>query len=308
MNAKARHHDLSFLPEDYVERRKEQRTNLICLSLFGLVLIGVVGAYLVTTRNRSEIRSLRQQVNAAYAEAGRRIEQLETLQQQKQQMLRKAQVTATLVEKVPRTFLLADLINRMPQSLSLLEAKMSSSLYKAPLISVIDTKKTAMANAKAKKPEDDITPPKYVLTLVLLGVAPTDVQVAQYMASLSRSSLFSDVSLVYSEEMKIDQTSMRKFRMEMTLAEQADVRTVEPVIAERRPSRNPLRRTDAAAAAVPITPQTQAGQGNGGGLWQSIGSLLGKSGPAQPAATGASKINPKEAAKVSHISTPPQEP
>ena len=34
---------MSFLPEDYVERRIEQRTNIICLSLFAIVLIAVVG-------------------------------------------------------------------------------------------------------------------------------------------------------------------------------------------------------------------------------------------------------------------------
>lgn len=312
MNLKPRNNDLSFLPEDYVERRKEQRTNLICLSLFGVVLIGVAAAYLVTTRNRSEIRGLREQVNASYAEAGRRIEQLEKLQQQKQQMLRKAQVTATLVEKVPRTFLLADLINRMPQQLSLLEAKMTSTLAKSPIISVVvDPKKSAMANAaKGKKSEEEPPPPKHVVTLTLLGVAPTDVQVAQYMSSLSRSALFSDVSLIYSEETKIDQTSMRKFRVEMTVADQADIRTIEPVIAEQRPSRNPLRKAEHTAAA-PITPQTQAGQSASNGLWQSIGSMLGGKGVVpspQPAGKSSVRKPTQEAAKVTATPTTPQEP
>jgi hypothetical protein len=130
------------------------------------------------------------------------------------------------------------------------------------------------------------------------------------MSSLSRSSLLSDVSLVYSEEMKMDQASMRKFRIEMTVADQADVRTIEPVVAEQKPSRNPLRRTEG-AAAVPITPQTQTGQTSGGGLWQSIGSMLGGKGvapSAQPAARSPFKNSIKEAAKVSQTPTTSQEP
>jgi Tfp pilus assembly protein PilN len=281
MQPQTRSNDLSFLPEDYVERRKEHRTNLICLTLFVVVLVGVVGAYFVTTRQRSEVRVLRQQVNAAYTEAGRRIEQLEKLQQQGQQIMNKAQVTVTLVEKVPRTFLLADMINRMPQSLSLLEAKLTSKAGKPPVIAVMDPKKSAMANAKKKaepRPED-LLPPPQVVSLTLVGVAPTDVQVAQYIASLGRSPMFQDVNLVYSEETKIELTPMRKFRIEMTLSDKADARTLEPLVAGQKPSRNPLK-TDLISAPPSASPAGKSGGQAGGGFWQSFGAMLGRAGSA----------------------------
>ncbi|MDH3583566.1 MAG: hypothetical protein OER86_05060, partial [Phycisphaerae bacterium] len=141
--------DMSFLPEDYVEKQIEQRTNLICISLFAVVLIGIIGAYVVTTRHRAEVRQERTKVNNAYADAARRLEQLEELQQSKQQMMRKAQLTATLLEPVPRSFLLADLINRMPSTLSVLEFGLKTKTERRR--ARVKLNKTALANAQNDK-------------------------------------------------------------------------------------------------------------------------------------------------------------
>jgi Tfp pilus assembly protein PilN len=256
---------LSFLPEDYVERRKEQRTNLICLSLFGVVLIGVVGAYLVTMRQRADVRQQRTAVNHAYAEAAKRLEQLEKLQQQRAAMLRKAEITRTLVEPVPRTFLLADLINRMPATLSLFECSFNSKNITPP--PSIDSKKSAMANAqKPAKPPEPATP-RTLVTVSLVGVAPTDVQVAQYMSQLARSQLVADVNLVYSEETKINESFMRKFRIDMTLNEKADVRTIQPLLVERKIKHNPMQSDSVTALPAgktgdPVVGRTKAPTGS----------------------------------------------
>ena len=237
---------LSFLPDDYIERRIEQRTNFICLTLFVIVLGGVITAYVITQRQRGEIRERRAQVNEAYTEAARRLEQLDRLQAQKEQMMRKAQVTAALVEPVPRTFLLADLINRMPESLSLFDFELSTKEIRRP--SPRKRNRSALANNSEKDGKDgkDGPPapppvPERKVTLVMVGVAPTDVQVAKYMSTLSRSPLLSDVNLVFSEETKIQESTMRKFRIEITLDRDADARQVKPLKRPRRPKTNPMK-------------------------------------------------------------------
>lgn len=251
---------MSFLPEDYVERRIEHRTNLICLSLFVLVLGGVVAAWFVTTRHEADIRRQREQVNASYTEAARRLEQLQQLEERRTQMMRKAQTTASLVEPVPRTFLLADLINRMPSTLSLLEWSITSKQQAAP---VVLTKKSALAikNDAKKKDKDDKAdeppPPRYTVSVSMVGVAPTDVQVAQYMASLSRSPLLDDVNLVFSEETKVDENLMRRFRIEMVVKEGADVRKIDPLTVPRKLKTNPLE--DDPIVASPGIPATDGG-------------------------------------------------
>jgi Tfp pilus assembly protein PilN len=227
------HKDMSFLPEDYVQGRIAQRTNLLCLSLFALVMVGIVGAYMVTSRHRAQVRQELREISSAYTDAARRIEQADKLQEQQRLMLSKAKVTAGLLEPVPRTFLLSDLINRMPETLSLIELQVDTK--KVRQIQKVDPKKSALANKKPAFKKVNVAPPvyKHEVKLVLVGLATTDVEVAGYMASLTKSPFLSDVSLVYSEQSQFQEDNMRKFRVEMNLAEGADARKIDPLTPER---------------------------------------------------------------------------
>jgi len=246
---------MSFLPEDYIERRVEMRTNVICLSLFGVVLAAVLGAYFVTSSQRSEVLDRQQEINAAFTEAAQRIAQLDELQQQKVALMRKARVTATLIEPVPRSNLLAELINRMPASLSLNEFEMTSKeIAIAPVTVAVKPKGSAMS--AANKANEDAGPaipdvPRFHVELSLVGTAPTDIQVAQYMASLARCPLLAEVDLVYSEETRIEDASFRKFKIDMVLNPDADVRQIEPLIVDRN-QRNPMAGSAAVDPSAPL--------------------------------------------------------
>lgn len=264
--------DLSFLPTDYVERRIEQRTNLICLTLFGVVIAGVIGAKVVSLRHANEVKQQRAEINAEFADAAARIEKLNTLQRSKDQMLRKAQVTGRLLEPMPRTFLLADLINRMPPTLSLFELELESKVDKS-VLPVINRSKAAMKNKGKSKTDKAAEPepvPQYIVTLKLVGVAPTDVQVAQYMSALSRSELLSDVNLRFSEESKIEDSTMRKFHIDMTLNTDADVRQIQPLLADRELRMNPLDEPGSESKAITLTPEGPKLGGADGGLIQQV--------------------------------------
>ena len=56
----------SFLPEDYLDQKAERRTNLISLSLFGIVMVSVFAAFLVTNRQWSQVKNDRALINAQY--------------------------------------------------------------------------------------------------------------------------------------------------------------------------------------------------------------------------------------------------
>ena len=251
---------MSFLPDDYVEQRVDQRTNVICLTLFVVVLAGVVGAYVVTSRQRNEVRQQQARINDSFAEAARRIEQLDKLRDQKTTMLQKAQVTASLLERVPRTFLLADLINRMPETMSLFELQVSTQQVKKTLVrrdrSALSNKRLADKGKEDAEKENVIAAPPTQVALVLVGVAPTDVQVAQYMASLQQSDLLDDISLVFSEQSRIHDTSVRRFRIEMMLSAAADVRQIDPLTKPREIDGNPMKVKDPLENLAIISPDS----------------------------------------------------
>lgn len=237
----------SFLPEDYIERKIQRRTSLFSLVLFTLVMGGVLAAYMVTDRQRTEARADLEAMNAKYAEAARRIEQLDQLQQRKQRMMQKAKVTSVLVERVPRPLIFSELINNMPISMGLLEIELSTRVLPpkiVPQTAIEKAKLDAAANAgkdSLMTPEVEIKPTES--TLQVIGVGPTDVTVAQFMTTLGKSPVFRDVNLAYSEEITIDGQNMRKFRIEMTLNPQIDVQKIEPLMVKRELKQNPMAGT-----------------------------------------------------------------
>lgn len=233
----------SFLPEDYIERRIQRRTSLFSLALFVAVMGGVIAAYMVTDRQRAEARAKLEEVNTRYAEAARRIEQLEHLQQNRTRMMQKAKVTAALVERVPRPLIFSELINNMPVSMSWLEMELATRVSAPKIVPQTAIDKAKLDAARAKEaltlgPEVEIKPTESSIQVV--GVGPTDVQVAQFMTSLGKSPIFRDVNLAYSEEISIDGQTMRKFRIEMMLQPQIDVQTLEPLMVKRELKQNPM--------------------------------------------------------------------
>lgn len=238
----------SFLPEDYLAQRAERRTNVISLTLFAVVMSGVFMAFLVTNRKWAQVKTAQESMNAQYQDAAVKIEQFNQLQSQKEQMLTKASLAETLVERVPRSILLAELINRMPARLSVLKFEMKSEELKRAKVPEPAKKATGRVSGptRAKTKEEvaeetkqKVEAPKYMVTMSMVGVAPTDVEVSRYMSELNAYPLLSDVGLEYSKETEIEGQVMREFRIRMALSQEADVKSISPLVKPRVP-KNPM--------------------------------------------------------------------
>ncbi|MBX3359282.1 MAG: PilN domain-containing protein [Phycisphaeraceae bacterium] len=228
----------SFLPEEFVRRKRERRSNFIALVLFCIVMFGVVAAFFVTHRQWNSVKSLQQDINAQYTAEGRKIDQLKVLEAQKQEMLEKADITAALLERVPRSILMAEIINRMPEQLTLTDLKlMGKRLKEAPAMDTKEKLKQAAkpkslagAAAKDKEPErPKPTAPKFDFTIELVGLAAADDKVADYQASLKQCPLLDGVDLVYTGAVKVDDVERRKFRIEARIKATADARNIQPL-------------------------------------------------------------------------------
>ncbi len=242
----------SFLPEDYLRRKGERRSIVISLALFAIVTMGVVGAFFVTHRQWNTVKERQSAINAEYALETQKIEQLNQLEATKSEMLEKAEVTTALVEKVPRSILLAELINRMPKQLTLTEFDLKSSRIKEAVkpnnvkskprsLAGPKTRAEIAANAKAKaKAEEDEKPkpvvPKFEYKVEMVGLSVSDEDVADYVTALNECPLLQKVDLIYSGAVSIDDIDMRKFRIEAMIKPTADARKIEPLHVPRLPS------------------------------------------------------------------------
>jgi Tfp pilus assembly protein PilN len=224
----------SFLPEDYLDQRAERRTNLISLTLFAIVMIAVFTAFLVTNRQWSQIKSAQRAINDEYAEAASHIDRLNDLEMQKKGMMSKAELAAALVERVPRSILLAGLINRMPKGLGLLEFELKSDRVRVKQATPTNQPRNLARRRRARNPVVDEKPkvevPKYHVKLRLVGIAPTDEEVSRYIAQLNNFELLKNVQLQYTEERLVNDSRMRQFEVEMELDPEKDVRTQSQTI------------------------------------------------------------------------------
>jgi len=219
---------LSFLPDDYLETKRQRRTNVVCAVLF-LGIMGAIGtAFSMIEKSLRAVEKQHSEVARQYAEAAKSIEQVKQMQDKQRKMGQQAELTASLLEKVPRSFLLAEVTNAMPAGVSLMDVKLESKVRMpggpggGGGKSQFELKREAMQGAKASKanaPQAKI----YDVSLKISGMADNDVQVAQFMAKLNTSSLLQDVNLVISDEYVVNELKMRKFEIEMALNPNAEV-------------------------------------------------------------------------------------
>ncbi len=257
----------SFLPEDYVEKKAENRNLAIAVFLFVVVTLGVVAAFFVTNRQWTSVKARQHEINQAYATETKKIEQLKELEAQKAEMLDKAEVTTALIEKVPRSILLAEMINRMPQNLTLTELNLKSKRVieakpkEKPAPSTAKPRSLASARpgaggAKSNEPLPAPKPqaPKYEFKLEILGLAGADEEVADYHRALSDCPLLDKVEILYSGDVKISDVNMRKFRIEASLRGNADARHIEPLQVPRLPPRPGVAGIGRVLAIDPMDP------------------------------------------------------
>ncbi len=232
----------SFLPGDYVARKAEMRANLICLALFGVVMFGVTGAFFVTNRQWLQVKKSQEQITGQYTLEAAKIEQLKVLEKQKEEMMLKAEITTALIERVPRSILMAELITRMPDDITLLELSLVSKRIKDPVaapkdaksgpqIKTLSTAKPVAGKGEPKEPPapEKVVPPRFEYTLRMVGVARVNNNIADYIQLLKECPLLDNADLKYIKEITIEKLDLRKFEIEATIRKDADARGITPV-------------------------------------------------------------------------------
>ena len=230
----------SFLPEDYLAQKAERRTNIISLVLFAVVMLAVLLAFVVTNQKWSKVKDEQARINSRFQQAAEQIDEVKKLDEQKDEMIHKAELAAALVERVPRSILLAELVNRMPPRLSLTEYTMESERVRTVARPARDTdEKTGRLKPKRGKTKAEaatgprkIEAPKYTIEIAMVGVAPTDLEVSRFLTELNGFTLVKNVILQYSEEQLIEEQVMREFKITMQLAPDADVRSLESLASD----------------------------------------------------------------------------
>lgn len=215
---------INLLPDDYVERRSRNRVASICAVLFFVEMAAVLGAWIITERNIRHTMTVKDNVNDSYENAARMIARMQELEAQKKVMLRKANLTSALVERVPRSTLLAILTNALPKGTSLMQVDLETRRRLEP-----DSSRSKAGPASGKRSTTLTSEPKpasvkrpTTVVMEVTGLAGTDMEVAKFIANLARCTLVEVVDLVYSERREVNSHVMREFQVKLQLRSDAD--------------------------------------------------------------------------------------
>ncbi|MDX2131967.1 MAG: PilN domain-containing protein [Planctomycetota bacterium] len=255
----------SFLPEDYIRSKAEGRANIITLTLFALVLAGVMGAFVVTKASVEKIAKRKEFVNQQFQEAEKKIAQLKSLESQQAQMMEKAEITSALVEKVPRWAVLGELTLRMPADMRLDSLVIKSTRPKVevapppgakpPAVKSLAGKFAAKVKPEAKEPER-VKPqvPRFTYALTLEGTAVKNQDIADYLASLKQSPVLDKVEMAFIRESSERGSDYRKFQVTAQLRTELDTtglaQSLSRLVAERTRWVAEQARADGAASAA----------------------------------------------------------
>lgn len=208
--------NINFVPNDYVEQRQSSRANFLYLMLLTAMLgaIGITFGF-IKMRQRT-VQTELATLNTRMSEANQQIAQLEELKTKSKTMMKTMVMTAELLEPVPRSVLLASLTNNLPSGVSLTELDLKTTETKiyAPAKKKAPANASKGAEAKAEPERPEI---KTETNLDLKGIAPSDIQVASFIARLSSSIILDQVELVDSRELEIEGIKFREFRLKAQL-------------------------------------------------------------------------------------------
>jgi Tfp pilus assembly protein PilN len=225
----------SFLPEEYVAAKSEARANILVLSLFAVVLAGVIGAFMVTIQEKVTLERRIASVVEREKAAGALKEQLRELEKQRAQIMEKAEITAALFERVPRWTVLAEVTMRMPTAMRLdtLAIKSTRIEIKPPPPPPGQPKPTAAqakslaAKAAAAKPavpaeKPKVLPPRFEYALTISGAADQNNDIADFLTSLKESPALDKVEMTFIREARQDDKDLRLFELTATVRTNVD--------------------------------------------------------------------------------------
>lgn len=209
---------VNFIPDDYLEKKAQNRSNLICIGLFFVVMAGIGAAVLFNMRQFSKLEARAQQVNKKLLSRAHELSRITELKNEKKEMVVKARIVASLWEKMQRSLLVYDVVKLMPGGVSLQQLQLTTKNIKKKL-TPLQRAQRALRRKKHKK-----SPPRAMLrrvTLRITGLASTADKVATFYAELGHCGLFQSVTPLYTEEYNDKGDMVQRFGVQMVLKQHA---------------------------------------------------------------------------------------
>ncbi len=209
--------NINFVPDDYIQKKQSNRTNWIYLFLCIMMLGALGGTFSIIKVRQSALSKQAQKVAEKMTEAQKDIQRFEELQTKRKEMMQTALTAVELLEDTPRSIVIAALTNNLPSGTSILRTGLSEKKTRASA-----TRQGGYAKAQSSQATKEVLNTE----IEIEGIAPSDGEVADYIANLDKCALFKGINLIYTKEFKNGKnqdSSVRMFKISTELAEKVDL-------------------------------------------------------------------------------------
>lgn len=207
---------INFVPDDYIQQRESNRANWLYFVLLIAVLAGIALTFSFLKMRQKTVNDQLTALEASLNKAQEQIKLLDQLEIKGKAMMKTALITAELPDLIGKSVILACLTNNLPEGVSLTDLKISDKEVKIEA----DTKsKTQFQTAKSAASNESHWTSKIITStnIDISGIAPSDIEVANYIATLGESFLIRNVGLIESAERNVKDVTYRQFKLKAAL-------------------------------------------------------------------------------------------
>ena len=199
--------NINFVPSDYTQKRDSTRANLIYLFLFVAVMAGIGATFSIIRMRQKKINAELVAVDTKLSEATEKFKLIEQLQATGAEMMKTATMTAELFETAPKSAILACLTNNLPNGVSFVDLKLFQKTAKTQ-------PSQASTQYEQASGQDSGSREKMIETFIeIKGIAPSDIEVGDYIARLGRSIMLESTELVESRQVQVNEANCREFKI-----------------------------------------------------------------------------------------------
>jgi Tfp pilus assembly protein PilN len=202
--------ELEFLPAWYPKVR--QRKRMVALQTWiTLLVIGALGLWVLLAQRNVHAREVElTSLSSDLSQSETDLQRLENLQDVQRDLGRQMEIYRKIGDAAPTTRVMTTLEQMMPRDMSLLDLSMETDQTPQP------TGATLAARASRHKPAGaDSSNPR--LRFRMHGVAPTDMDLAEFLAKLTGKAFFQNVELLFSHERTDHGHIMREFEVAFSM-------------------------------------------------------------------------------------------
>jgi hypothetical protein len=195
---------VNLLPQWYIQQQQQGKNLRVHLGIMVLLGAALMGAKIAAVEHVSSLRNAREALSQRVNTVGDPNPQLQAQQTELKRLENVQLAYRELGNTIPMSAVIQQVQNDMTIGMALSRVNLD-------------------VHAEAVKGSgligDSRHPPRShnVAHIVVVGVAPNDVQIAQLVGKISSNPLFSDVSLNYTHTELLNDRSIRRFEIQMSM-------------------------------------------------------------------------------------------